>query len=136
MIAIKTMNKLPEECEKCPCYATYDGHCQADDKLRTSIYRPFWCPLTLVEEESGICIRQHVCDEIDAAPTVDAVPIKPLCAWLAGYAAPPLYASDYVAMLKNKVSIKTETERAEAWEYHWQHLVECGLMEVDDADKT
>lgn len=58
MIAIKTMNKLPEECEKCPCYATYDGHCQADDILRTSIYRPFWCPLTLVEEESGICIRQ------------------------------------------------------------------------------
>ena len=51
MIAIKTMNKLPEECEKCPCYATYDGHCQADDILRTSIYRPFWCPLTLVEEK-------------------------------------------------------------------------------------
>jgi hypothetical protein len=34
------------------------------------------------------------------------------------------------------VSIKTETEQAEAWKYHWQQLMECGLMEVDDADKT
>jgi hypothetical protein len=67
---------------------------------------------------------------IEAEPTIDAVPIKAISEWLAGYAAPPLYASDHVAALKNKVSIKTETERAEAWEYHWQHLIDCGLMEA------
>lgn len=74
---------------------------------------------------------KHVCDEIDAAPTIDAVPIKAISAWLAGYAAPPLYASDHVAALKNKVSIKTETERAEAWEYHWKHMMECGLLQEE-----
>lgn len=69
---------------------------------------------------------KHVCDEIDAAPTIDAVPIKAISAWLAGYAAPPKYAIDEVngAMLD-------ANDRARAWEYHWQHLMECGLMEEE-----
>ena len=77
-------------------------------------------------------IWMHVA--IDSAPTIEAVPIKAISEWLAGYAAPPLYAIDHVAALKNKVSIKTETERAEAWEYHWQHLIDCGLLQEDEHD--
>ena len=73
---------------------------------------------------------------IERQPTVEAVPIKAISAWLAAYAAPPLYASDHVAALKNKVSIKTETERAEAWEYHWQHLIDCGLLQEDNHSET
>lgn len=75
---------------------------------------------------------KHVCDEIDAAPTIDAVPIKPLCAWLAAYAAPPNYALDEITEDIDPTRIVyTANDRARAWEYHWQHLMECGLMEEE-----
>lgn len=75
---------------------------------------------------------KHVCDEIAAAPTIEAVPIKAISAWLAAYAIPPRYAMEAIG----EPTITDETHRALAWEYHWKHLMECGLMEVDDADKT
>jgi len=60
-------------------------------------------------------------------PAIDAVPIKAISAWLAAYAAPPKYAIDAV-----NGKILDANDRAMAWEYHWKHLMGCGLMEVDD----
>ena len=68
-------------------------------------------------------------DAIDAVkkqPAVDAVPLEPLCEWLAGYAAPPKYAIDEV-----NGAILDANDRARAWEYHWQHLMECGLLQEE-----
>lgn len=75
---------------------------------------------------------KHVCDEIAAAPTIEAVPIKPLCAWMAAYAAPPKYALDHFPESGHCLA----NTRAAAWEHHIRTMMECGLMEVDDADKT
>ena len=59
---------------------------------------------------------------LEAQPAVDAVPIKPLSVWLAGYAVPPKYT-----VATNPVdSVKA---RAEGWEQHIRNLIECGLME-------
>lgn len=69
---------------------------------------------------------------IAAEPTVDAVPIKALSAWLAGYAAPPNYALDAITEDIDPASIVyTVNDRAKAWEYHLKQLMECGLMEVE-----
>jgi len=74
---------------------------------------------------------------IAVEPTIEAVPIKPLCAWLAAYAAPPNYALEAICNDIDPASIAyTANDRARAWEYHLKQLMECGLMEVDDADKT
>lgn len=62
---------------------------------------------------------------IDNEPTVDAVPIKPLATWLAGYAAPPaytIYGEPYKAE-------DATMRRVEGWEQHIRNLIECGLME-------
>ena len=63
---------------------------------------------------------------IAAEPTVDAVPIKAISEWLAAYAAPPKYAIDEV-----NGAILDANDRARAWEYHWQHLMECGLLQEE-----
>lgn len=69
---------------------------------------------------------------IAAEPTIEAVPIKPLCAWLAGYAAPPNYALDEITEDIDPASIVyTANARAMAWEYHWKHLMECGLLQEE-----
>lgn len=44
-IIISTINELPECCCDCPCHNGENGFCQADDKKRSSEWRPFWCPL-------------------------------------------------------------------------------------------
>lgn len=54
MIVISSMEKLPEYCKDCPCCASHDGHCQADSILRTSEYRPFWCPLEALNNFSDL----------------------------------------------------------------------------------
>ena len=75
---------------------------------------------------------KHVCDEIDAAPTIDAVPIKAISAWLAAYAAPPNYALEVIYKDTDPASIVyTANDRARAWEYHWKHLMECGLLQEE-----
>lgn len=51
-ILIKTMTKLPEHCYECPCHDGESGYCQADKGHRYSDYRPFWCPLVEMKEES------------------------------------------------------------------------------------
>ena len=39
------MSELPEYCYNCPCHDGENDKCRADTEGRTSIYRPFWCPL-------------------------------------------------------------------------------------------
>lgn len=75
---------------------------------------------------------------IDYAPTIDAIPIKPLSVWLAVYAAPPKYALEAICNDIDPASIAyTANDRARAWEYHIKQLMECGLMEEEhDARKT
>lgn len=73
---------------------------------------------------------KHVCDKIDAAPTIDAVPIKAISAWLAAYAAPPKYALDKFPESGHCLA----NTRASAWEHHIRTMVECGLVEEEHAD--
>lgn len=61
---------------------------------------------------------------IKGQPAVDAVPIKPLSVWLAGYAMPPKYTVE-----TNPVD--SAKARAEGWEKHIRNLIECGLMEEE-----
>lgn len=74
------------------------------------------------------------CGWLDDASTVDAVPINPLSAWLAGYAAPPKYALETVIRDGNDpASIAyTANDRAKAWELHLKTLIESGLMEESE----
>lgn len=50
-IVITTMTELPEYCYNCPCHDGEYDRCNADNERRTSIYRPFWCPLKEVETD-------------------------------------------------------------------------------------
>lgn len=72
------------------------------------------------------------CGWLDDAPTIDAVPIKAISAWLAAYAAPPKYALDEITDGIDPTRITyTENDLAMAWEYHWKHLMECGLLQEE-----
>ena len=48
-VIIKTMTSLPEHCYECPCHDGESGYCQADKEHRYSDYRPFWCPLEVID---------------------------------------------------------------------------------------
>lgn len=69
----------------------------------------------------------YILNTLDAQKTVDAVPIKTISAWLAGYAIPPRYAMEAIG----EPTITDETHRALAWEYHWKHLMEGGLLQEE-----
>lgn len=62
---------------------------------------------------------------IKSMPAVDAVPIKPLCVWLAGYAAPPAYTIGGMPYKHEDAARR----RAEGWEQHIHTLIECGLLD-------
>ena len=64
---------------------------------------------------------------IAAEPTIDAVPIKAISAWLAGYAAPPKYALDHFPESGHCLA----NTRAAAWEHHIRTMIECGLMQEE-----
>lgn len=52
-IVINTMKELPEYCYDCPLNNPENGLCKADDCKRCSYeYRPYWCPLTVLEEKN------------------------------------------------------------------------------------
>mgnify|MGYP003479385705 CR=1 FL=1 len=53
-IVIGTMLELPEYCYDCPCHDGEHDKCKADAEGRTSIYRPFWCPLR--EEKDRVAV--------------------------------------------------------------------------------
>ena len=65
---------------------------------------------------------------IERQPTIPAVPLEPLCEWLAGYADPPKYAMKIIPE-SGKCLINA---RAKAWEHHFRTMMECGLMEEDE----
>lgn len=67
-------------------------------------------------------VHEFVEDEL---PTVPAVPLGPLCEWLAGYADPPKYAMKIIPG-SGECLINA---RAKAWEHHFRTMMECGLME-------
>lgn len=63
-----------------------------------------------------------VCPCFNAA--IDAVPIKDISTWLAGYAAPPKYALE---MFPESERCLANTMAA-AWEHHIRTMIECGLI--------
>lgn len=76
------------------------------------------------------------CGWLDDAPTVDAVPLEPLCQWLAGYAAPPQYAMNAVAgdpIVPTSCGYPVNS-RVEAWKYHFRELLKSGLMDTEGED--
>lgn len=46
---------------------------------------------------TGIRVMKSALNNPDAIPSVEAVPLEPLCQWLARYATPPKYALEEVA---------------------------------------
>lgn len=68
-------------------------------------------------------------DAVRKAPTVEAVPLEPLCQWLAGYAAPPNYAMKAVY---DRDILNGPFERYEAWKYHFRELLKIGLMDTEE----
>ena len=76
-------------------------------------------------------VNEFVDDEL---PSVPAVPLEPLCKWLAGYAAPPNYALDEVRddSIDPESLVYTANDRAKAWEYHFRELLKSGLMDTEE----
>ena len=72
---------------------------------------------------------------IRGLPTVEAVPLEPLCVWLAAYAAPPNYALDAIVNDIDPQSIVyTVNDRVESWKYHFRELLKSGLMDTEGED--
>ena len=55
----------------------------------------------------------------------ETVPLEGLCGWLAGYAAPPMYAIDACGGI---TEMSDPNKRAEAWKFHFKSCMECGLL--------
>ena len=87
-------------------------------------------PISISMDGSEMCGMMRTI--IAAEPTVDAVPIKAISEWLAGYAAPPKYALDHFPESGHCLA----NTRAAAWEHHIRTMMECGLLqeEQDAAD--
>lgn len=90
---------------------------------------------TIIDEIDPISIRMDGGEMrgmmrtiIAAEPTIDAVPIKAISAWLAAYADPPKYALEMFP--ENGQCL--ENTRAAAWEHHIRTMIECGLMEEEN----
>ena len=71
---------------------------------------------------------------IKKVPSVPAVPLEPLCVWLAAYAAPPKYAMNAVAgdQIAPKSCSFPVNSRVEAWKYHFRQLMKSGLMDTEE----
>ena len=69
-------------------------------------------------------------------PTVEAVPLEPLCVWLAAYAAPPTYALNEVVSdaIDPESLVYTVNDRVEAWKYHFRELLKSELMDSEGED--
>ena len=92
---------------------------------------------TAFEDKEMYYSTQSFRDVMKYRPTIEAVPIKAISAWLAAYAAPPNYALEAICNDIDPASIVyTANDRARAWEYHWQHLMECGLLQEDNHGET
>ena len=72
---------------------------------------------------------------IKKIPSVPAVPLEPLCQWLAGYAEPPNYALKAVFegyKIQPNLQIVSVNYYAEAWEFHFRGLLKSGLMDTEE----
>ncbi len=65
--------------------------------------------------------REYVLAKIEKQHSVDAVPIRPLARWLAGYAMPP---KNYYSGIRADAE-----ERAKAWELWIRNLMENGGLD-------
>lgn len=85
---------------------------------------------------TGIRIMKSALNNPAAIPSVEAVPLEPLCQWLAGYAAPPNYALDEVCddSIDPESLVYTANDRAKAWKYHFRELLKSGLMDTEGED--
>lgn len=81
-----------------------------------------------VTEEQFAAVLGNVCEALQMLPTIDAVPIKAISAWLAAYAAPPKYALDKFPESGHCLA----NTRAAAWEHHIRTMIECGLLQEDE----
>ena len=72
---------------------------------------------------------EYATDKIMEIPTVEAVPLEPLCVWLASYASPP-----YEAIKEVYDQEKTTDWCIEAWKYHFRELLKSGLMDTEGED--
>ena len=70
-------------------------------------------------------------DFVRNLPAVDAIPVKPLAQWLAGYAVPPAYALEETWLEKDFL---TPDHMTRAWEHHLHTLMESGLMEEEKSE--
>ena len=88
---------------------------------------------------SQTCLKSlglNVDNIVRLQPTVDAVPLEPLCVWLAAYAAPPQYAMNAVAgdpIAPTSCGYPVNS-RVEAWKYHFLELLKSGLMDTVETD--
>ena len=53
MVAITSMESLPDFCYDCPCHDGENGRCNADKEKRHYCfeYIPDWCPLKVLKEQ-------------------------------------------------------------------------------------
>lgn len=90
-------------------------------------------PQVRPNEEIFNALKMAIQSEISALHTVDAIPIEPLAAWLAGYrASPPEYALIQTGAydeIDPASVVYTASQRAKAWAYHLRKLMESGLMD-------
>lgn len=75
------------------------------------------------------CLHGHEIEKLIASqPTIPAVPLEPLCEWLAGYALPPKYAREAAEAGLSPEGL------TRAWKYAIENMMECGLMEEGKHD--
>lgn len=73
MIAITTMEELPNYCYECPCYNGEYGRCEADKEKRSTIdYRPYWC--SLKECDTGSVGIRQTNDSVEFTASGNAQP--------------------------------------------------------------
>ena len=54
-IVINNMKKLPNRCGECPLNNMESSYCQGDECKRSTFeWRPFWCPLSEVDDKENI----------------------------------------------------------------------------------
>lgn len=53
MIAIETLEKMPEHCYECPCVDSENGRCQVDTNIYSDL-RPAICPLVEIPDLQDI----------------------------------------------------------------------------------
>lgn len=103
---------------------------------RKAVIECVWKPKVKPDAEIFNALQMVIQCAIEQSPTVEAVPIEPLCVWLAAYAAPPKYAMNAVAgdPIAPKSCSFPVNSRVEAWKYHFRELLKSGLMDMEDED--